>query len=87
MNDFMASSIHSPEYRRLCSLLIAARESAGYTQAEVAKRLGRPQSFVSKVERGERRLDVIEFLGLASVLEIELTVFFANLIQIGSIAD
>ncbi|WP_258522605.1 helix-turn-helix domain-containing protein [Brevundimonas vesicularis] len=44
------------------------RKAVDITQVELAERLGRPQSFVSKVERGERRLDVIEFCELAEAL-------------------
>ena len=44
------------------------RKAAGITQVELAERLGKPQSFVSKVERGERRLDVIEFCQVAEAL-------------------
>jgi transcriptional regulator with XRE-family HTH domain len=47
--------------RHLRELLINARTRAGLTQSELAAKLDRPQSFVSKYERGERRLDVIEF--------------------------
>lgn len=45
-----------------------ARRTAGLTQVELALKLRRPQSFVSKYETGERRLDVIEFLEVAAVL-------------------
>jgi transcriptional regulator with XRE-family HTH domain len=45
--------------------IIEARKKAGLTQAALAARLGRPQSFVSKYEGGERRLDVVEFLEVA----------------------
>jgi transcriptional regulator with XRE-family HTH domain len=55
-------SIYSDEYQRLLRLLVEARTSAKLTQSEVAARLVRPQSFVSKYERGERRLDVVEYL-------------------------
>lgn len=55
----MAKSLHTPEYEYFRSLLIAAREKTGLTQAEVSAKLGRPQSFVAKYEGGERRLDVI----------------------------
>ena len=64
----MTKTIFSQEYKRLCSLLIKARHEQGFTQENVATALGRPQSFVSKYERGERRLDVIEFLEVAHVL-------------------
>jgi transcriptional regulator with XRE-family HTH domain len=67
----MAKSLHTPEYEYFRSLLVAAREKSGMTQAEVAARLGRPQSFVSKYESGERRLDVVELVLVCIALEIE----------------
>ncbi len=56
----MEKSIYSAEYQQLCALLRRLRQEAGLTQVQVAERLGVPQSFVSKYESGERRLDVIE---------------------------
>lgn len=61
----------SPEYRRFCDLLKTARQAAGLTQKDVAQRLGRPQSYVSKYELGERRLDVIEFVRITKVLSAD----------------
>jgi len=58
-------SVHSAEQQLLRELLIAARDKAGLTQQKLAKRLGKPQSFVAKYEGGERRLDVIEFIIIA----------------------
>jgi transcriptional regulator with XRE-family HTH domain len=55
-------------YDRLKDLLVEAREKAGLTQVELANRLHRPQSFVSKIERGLRRVDVIEFLEIAKAI-------------------
>lgn len=55
-------------YEMLRGLLIEARENAALSQAELAARLNRPQSFVSKYERGERRIDVEEFLQIAEAL-------------------
>lgn len=49
----------------------AAREARGITQQELARRLGKPQSFVSKAEMGERRLDVVEFLHFMRAIEGE----------------
>ena len=54
------STIHSPRYRQFLKKLRAARLHAGLTQQDVARGLRKPQSFVSKCESGERRVDVIE---------------------------
>jgi transcriptional regulator with XRE-family HTH domain len=58
-------------HRRFRELLVEARNNAGITQAGLAARLKRPQSFVSKYERGERRLDVVEFGDVAKALGID----------------
>jgi transcriptional regulator with XRE-family HTH domain len=67
----LTKSLHSPETRAFCDLLVTARRKARLTQADVASRLTRPQSFVAKVEGGERRLDVIEFVGFAAAIEAD----------------
>jgi len=54
----MSKSLHSQRYRLFRELLLAERERAGLTQVEVARLLKKPQSFVSKYERGDRRLDI-----------------------------
>lgn len=64
----MAKSRFSDAHKRLRDLLIAARQAAGATQTDVADRLGRPQSFISKVETGERHLDVVEFIEFAEAV-------------------
>lgn len=56
---------HGPAYQELARRLRAAREDAGLTQAEAARSLGRPQSFISKTESGERRVDVVELAAIA----------------------
>ena len=58
-------SIHTAAHRRLVARLREARKAIGLTQAEVAARLRRPQSFVSALESGERRIDVIELSEMA----------------------
>lgn len=55
-------NFRSTPYQRLIALLVEARKDAQMTQQDLSARLGKPQSYVSKYERGERRLDVIEFL-------------------------
>ena len=64
-----------PEYTRFLSRLRAAREGAGLTQVEVARRLRVPQSFVSKCESGERRVDVVELAALARIYRRPLAYF------------
>jgi transcriptional regulator with XRE-family HTH domain len=77
----MSRSIHSPDHRKLCAILIAARKAASLTQGEVARRIKRPQSFVAKYEGGERRIDVIEFMAVARALEQEPRDMFAELVR------
>ena len=68
----MEKSIWTEEYQQLCTLLRQLRRDAGLTQVEVARRLDVAQSFVSKYESGERRLDVIELRHVAQALGITL---------------
>ncbi len=63
------TSIHSREYKAFLKKLRQARLDAGLTQAEVAARLRRPQSFVSKCETGERRVDAVELAELSTIYE------------------
>ena len=58
-------------HKKFRELLVGARKAAGLTQAELSQRLNRPQSFVSKYERGERRLDVVEFGEVAKALSVD----------------
>jgi transcriptional regulator with XRE-family HTH domain len=58
-------------YIKLRKLLVNARREAGLTQVALALRLKRPQSFVSKYERGERRLDLVEFQEVANALGVD----------------
>jgi transcriptional regulator with XRE-family HTH domain len=64
----MRKTLHSPDYARFLGLLRQARKDAGIVQQELADRLGKPQSFVAKVERGERRIDVLEFVAIATAM-------------------
>ncbi len=64
-------------YRSFLTRLIQARKQAGLTQVDVATRLGKPHSFVSKCELGERRVDLVELQRFARIYGKELT-FFAE---------
>jgi transcriptional regulator with XRE-family HTH domain len=63
--------VGNEEYIKLRKLLVDARRKGGLTQADLAIRLKRPQSFVSKYERGERRLDLVEFRDVANALGVD----------------
>jgi len=69
--QFAMKSIFHPSYEEFRQKLVSARRSAGLTQIELAKKLSKPQSFVSKFERGERRLDVHEFFQVAEALSFD----------------
>ncbi len=60
----------SPRYELFQKALADARQEKGLTQSEVATRLRKPQSYVSKYESGERRLDVIEFLEVCEAMSV-----------------
>ena len=64
----MRDTLRSPRQIELRTQLRSLRERHGLTQAQVAKRLGKPQSFVAKYEGGERRLSVIEFVDVVRAL-------------------
>ena len=71
----MAKSVFTKDYRSLLEQLRKAREAAGMTQNEVAKKLRKPQSFVSKFESGERRIDAIELKQLSKLYKKPLSYF------------
>ncbi len=64
----MKKSLYERRQAAFAELLKGARKEAGLTQVELAKKLRRPQSYVSKYERGDHRLGVIEFLEIARVI-------------------
>jgi transcriptional regulator with XRE-family HTH domain len=62
-------------YKNFLARLIEARKQAGLTQVDVAKRLGKAHSFISKCELGERRVDFVELQQLARIYNKELSFF------------
>ncbi|TCU20514.1 helix-turn-helix domain-containing protein [Rhizobium sullae] len=67
----MAKTLGTERHRALIALLIEKREASGLTQTELADKLGEYQSFVARLESGQRRVDVIEFLELARILNFD----------------
>jgi transcriptional regulator with XRE-family HTH domain len=63
----MSKSVYSKDYKDIIERLKKARIEAGLAQQEVADKLGKPQSYISKIESGERRLDVAEMKKFAAI--------------------
>ncbi|MEX0715357.1 MAG: helix-turn-helix transcriptional regulator [Planctomycetaceae bacterium] len=74
-NPSMKKSIHSSEQKNLDRLLRQIRLGKGLRQEDLARLLGKPQSFVSNYERGERRLDLLEVRQICEAVGISLTDF------------
>jgi transcriptional regulator with XRE-family HTH domain len=74
----MTSSVFTKKYETFRELLTQYRKDAGVTQQSLAEKLDKPQSFVSKFESGERRLDVIEFLDVAEALQFDVFRFTSS---------
>ena len=71
----MDKTIFSTEYVRFLGLLRQIREQAGLTQVELAQRLHTTQSFISKCERGDRRIDIVELRAFCTAMGISLMQF------------
>ncbi|MFA6593884.1 MAG: helix-turn-helix transcriptional regulator [Candidatus Buchananbacteria bacterium] len=71
----MPKTIHTDEYQRITERLKQARVDADFTQEEVAKRIKKPQSYVSKIEAGEQRIDIIELKVFAKLYKKEVDYF------------
>lgn len=66
-------STYTEAYQKLLVEIVDARKASGMTQAELAAGLGRPQSYVSKIETGERRLDVVELVEIAKRINLDVS--------------
>lgn len=74
----MANNIYSDEYKKIIEKLREARIEAGFTQEQVAEQLGKPQSYVSKSEAGERRLDVTELKKFSELYKKSISYFIGE---------
>ena len=72
-------SIYTDEYAIVLRLMKAARKKSGVTQIDLAERLGQTQSFVSKVERGDRRLDIVQLRTILLEFGVSLPEFVGQL--------
>jgi len=72
----VSKSIYEKEYRKIINRLREARLNAGFSQQAVADKLGKPQSYIAKIEAGERRVDVGEIKKLAAIYKKEVSYFY-----------
>ena len=77
----MPRSTRTDAYAIMTQLLQQLRTDQGLTQRQLATRLGKPQAFVSTVESGARRIDVVEFCALAKVLGADPMTLFAEVVR------
>ena len=77
----MSAALRAKRYLRLGDALYSARVAAGIRQGDLARALLKQQSFVSKYERGSRRLDVVEFICVATLLGIDAHAVLATVID------
>lgn len=75
ISKFMPKTIHSKDYLLVVERLKKARIESGLTQIQVANKLNKPQSFVSKAELGERRLDIMELKKFSDIYEKDINFF------------
>ena len=67
----MKKNLRSARHRALIATIVQARKKAGLTQRKLAMRLRRSDSFVWKIEAGERRIDILEFIEIARCLKVD----------------
>jgi transcriptional regulator with XRE-family HTH domain len=77
----ISKTLNSAKHSEFCALMVEAREKAGLTQHQLARRLRKPQSFVAKYEGGERRVDVIEFIWIAQAIGADAASLLRTLVR------
>jgi transcriptional regulator with XRE-family HTH domain len=75
------SWVRSAPYRAAIAAIVKERTVAGVSQRELARRLGKPASFVNKIELLERRLDILEFVQIASALQVRPQDLFFKILE------
>ena len=77
----LRKTLRSRENDALIELVVNTREKAEMTQRDLAAALKRPRSFVSRIESGERRLDVVEFIAVAKALKVDPIDLFTRFVR------
>ena len=77
----LRKTLRSKENDALIALIVSVRNQQGLTQRDLAAALKRPRSFVSRIESGERRLDIVEFVAVAKALKQDPVELFARFVR------
>ncbi len=77
----MGRWVSSPSYKAAVGVLTAARKAAGLTQRQLADAIGRPYTVIANIERGERQIDVVEFISISRALGVEESELMAHIGQ------
>lgn len=77
----MPKTIFGGDHRHLVEVLVQARKKSGLTQAQLADRVQKDQTFISIIERGQRRVDILEFVALARAMEADPARLFAEVLK------
>ena len=77
----MPKSVFTDAYDSFLETLVAARKRAGFTQVQLSEALGKPQPFISNIERGIRRLDIIEFIAIARAMRLDPKDLFTQVLR------
>ncbi|RWX69621.1 XRE family transcriptional regulator [Mesorhizobium sp. M4B.F.Ca.ET.089.01.1.1] len=83
----MPKSVHSERHRMIAAALATQRRAKGMSQAEVAAALGRHQPFIANIESGERRVDLVELLDLARIIDLDVVAMVRELVRKSESAD
>ena len=77
----IVKSLRSPRHRALCAVLVGARKKLKLSQHDLAKKLKTSQTVVARIEIGERRVDVVEFLDIAAALKLDARAVVSELMR------
>ncbi len=77
----MTKSLFTDAHRAVVEVLVSARQDAGMLQADLAQCVGKDQSYISNIERYQRRVDIVEFYDLARAMNLDPLVLFASVVK------
>ncbi len=77
--DSMSKSVFSDAHRALVETLTAVRKETGMHQSDVAAKIGKDQSFISNIERGQRRVDMVEFFAITKAMGLDSVAVFTRI--------